>query len=283
MTFNFVRNHIGAQTGESYLSSEIKTSSTDPGISSVLISIQKALLSLTQPGIFFRVLVPFVLSFFVGLFCLIFFWSDITGRILATITGIEWFAKSFSWVFSFFGGDGSGLLSFISGFLFFLLVLVFIYVITLILISTILVPLLVPVLRNRYHPELPLHTEGNLIPSLTNSIKGTIVFLMLFILSLPLFLIPGAPIFISLILNAYLAQKIFPFDVLQDLASAEEIKAFRQQHRTRLWILSLSTGLLIYIPLVNFLAPSIMALSFIIYILDNLGHFRQMRTKDQKI
>ncbi|MEK6774647.1 MAG: EI24 domain-containing protein [Bdellovibrionota bacterium] len=265
------------------LNSKESLSSQNPGIVSVLFSIQKALLSLTQPGIFLRVLVPFLFSLFIGLFCLIFFWTDFTHWILNSINSIEWFAQSFTWIFSLFGSDGSSFMIFMAGFLFFLNVLIAIYVITVILTSIILVPLLVPVLRNRYHPELPLHTESNLKSSIKNSIKATVLFLILILLCSPLFLIPGVPIFISLILNAYLSQKIFPFDVLQDLASAEEIKAFQKEHRIRLWILAISTGLLIYIPLVNFLAPSIMALSFIFYILDNLGHFRARRSKDQKI
>lgn len=262
--------------------SELK-SSRDPGISSVLTSIQKALLSLLQPAVFFRILIPFIVSILLGLFCLFFFWQSMTDILLNLLLSIEWLNKALAWMFSFAGSDGSQVLAFLSGFLFLLMVLMAIYAIGILLASMILVPLLVPVLRRRHHPELSLHKGNNFLPSLLNNLAGLCIFLFLFALSLPLFLIPFLPVAIPLLLNSYLSQKVFPYDVLQDLASAQEIKKFQQTHRARLWILALSTGMFVYVPIINFLAPSIIALSFIFYILDNLGHFRQTQMQGEKV
>lgn len=247
----------------------------DPGISSVLKAIQKALLSLVEPAIFLRLLIPFFLSLFLGIFCLFYFWQSMTGLLLNSLLNSDWLTRSLAWIFSFAGGDGSAVLAFISGFIFLLMVVTAVYAVTVVLTSLILVPLLVPVLRKKHHPELALQPGNNFLPSLLNSIKAFCVFLFLFALSLPFFLIPFLPVAIPLLLNSYLSQKIFPFDVLQDMAGAEEIKKFRQIHRIRLWILAVATGFLVYIPVINFLAPSITALSFIFYILDNLGPFRK--------
>ena len=246
-----------------------------PGLPSVLIAIQKALLSLTDPAIFIRILIPFLLPAFIGIACLIIFWSDITGSMTAFMKSMEWLVDSLAWLFSVFNSDGTFILTFISGFLFTLFVGVGIYVTAILLTSIILVPLLLPVIRNKYYPEISLLKTSNFFPSLINGLKGTFIFCILFFLCIPLLLIPIVQIIVILLLNSYLAQKVFPFDVLQDLALEEEIKSFRKEYKTRLWMLAISTGVLVYIPIVNFIAPSIMALSFIFYILDNLVPFRE--------
>ncbi len=246
-----------------------------PGLPSVLTAIQKSLLSLTDPAIFIRLLIPFLLPAIIGIICLVIFWSDVTGSITAFMKSVEWIADTLAWLFSFFKSDGTFILTFISGFLFTLIIGVGIYVVAILLTSIILVPLLVLVIRNKYYPEITLLNTANFLPSLINGIKATLKFVLLFLLCLPLLLIPVVQIVVILLLNSYLSQKIFPFDVLQDLASEQEIKSFRKEHKTRLWMLAISTGVLVYIPIVNFIAPSIIALSFIFYILDNLLPFRQ--------
>ncbi len=250
-----------------------------PGLPSVLIAIQKALLSLTDPAIFIRILIPFLLPALIGVICLVIFWSDVTGSIAAFMKSIEWLTDMFSRLFSVFNSDGTFIITFLSGFLFTLFIGVGIYVTAILLTSIILVPLLLPVIRNKYYPEMTMLKTSNFFPSLINGLKGTFVFCILFFFCIPLLLIPIVQIIVILLLNSYLAQKVFPFDVLQDLALEEEIKSFRKEYKTRLWMLAVSTGVLVYIPIVNFIAPSIMALSFIFYILDNLEHFRQNTKK----
>lgn len=249
-----------------------------PRLNYVLTSIQKALLSLLQPAILLRLLIPLFASVFFGIFILIFFWSSFIAFLSGNLLEITWLSDGLNRVFSFLGTDASGVLFFLSGFIFVIIVLMSMYAVTLILFSTLLVPLLIPPIRRIYYPELPIANHANFFASLGNSLKAICVFLFFFIISFPLFLIPGMSLLIPLILNSYLAQKVFPFDVLQDIASTAEIKSFQQQHKNQMWMLAFSTGILIYIPLVNFLAPAITALSFIFYIFDSLIYFRQNKT-----
>jgi len=89
---------------------------TEPGLSSVLVAIQKALMSLTSRKIFIRVLLPFLVSAFLGMVSLMFFWKTLTESLVGTLTSIEWLNQSLRWLFSFFGGDGSAFLTFVMRF-----------------------------------------------------------------------------------------------------------------------------------------------------------------------
>lgn len=254
---------------------------TEPGISSVIAAIQKSLLALTDSKILIRIIIPFIASMLLGLILLILFWSDVTGLLTLSLKSIGWLSKVLAWIFTSLGGDGTSFYNFLSGSLFIFFVGVGIYVITVLLTSTVLIPMLIPVIISKHYPHLSVSKNSNLLASLYNSLKASLVFAILFIFSLPLLLIPGAAVIISLFLNAYLTQKVFPFDILQDFASKDEIIIFQMKYKIRLWILALSTGVLVYIPFVNFLAPSITALSFIFYIFDCIVYAQQQNARTQ--
>ncbi len=246
-----------------------------PRTANVIKSLQKALLSLTRPAIFFRLLIPFFLSLSVGLLILFFFWTDFIIVMTNGLLNFEGLTRTLEWMFSFLSTDVRDILGFFSGFVFVILILMLIYAITLILVSTLLVPLLIPIIRRHDYPHLKDHKNSEIGPGVVNTIQALVVFFFFFLLCFPLLFIPGLSFLIPLVLNSYLSQRVFPFDVLQNLARSHEIKKFQKDHRVQLWMLSISTGILVYIPLINFLAPSIAALSFIFYIFESISDSRK--------
>jgi uncharacterized protein involved in cysteine biosynthesis len=101
------------------------------------------------------------------------------------------------------------------------------------------------------------------------------LYLFWLLVSLPLFLLPGAQVLIAFFLNSYLVKSLFPMDVFMDYVSKEEFLQIKEKHNSEFWQLSFLNNSLLYIPVLNLIAPVIMALSFSIYCLGVVSNLRK--------
>jgi len=134
-------------------------------------------------------------------------------------------------------------------------------------------PALIRVVAGRDYPALRRENGGGFVGSLWNAVVAMAVFIALWLLTLPLWLI-GVGVIVPFVAAAYLNQRLFRYDAIAEHASADEMAVLFRQERNGWWGLGLLTGLVQFVPLLNLLGPVFAALAFIHYGLARLDQQR---------
>ena len=135
-------------------------------------------------------------------------------------------------------------------------------------------PALIRVVAGRDYPELRRENGGGLVGSLWNAVVAIALFIALWLVTLPLWLI-GVGVIVPFVAAAYLNQRLFRYDAIAEHASAAEMAALFKNERSRWWGLGMLTGLVQFVPLLNLLGPVFAALAFIHYGLARLDQQRR--------
>ena len=160
-----------------------------------------------------------------------------------------------------------------------IIVIIPLVIITTLLITTIFVmPALIKLVANRYYPELKREYGGTLSGSIINAILASGIFILIWVITVPLWAI-GAGIIIPFVAAAFMNQQLFRYDALSEHASKQEMKIICASNRYSLWGLGLLTGLFQFVPILNLLAPIFTALAFIHF---GLEHLRLLRAENVK-
>jgi CysZ protein len=134
-------------------------------------------------------------------------------------------------------------------------------------------PALIRVVAQRDYPQLEREAGGGLVGSLWNAAIALMVFVALWLVTLPLWLL-GVGFIVPFVAAAYLNQRLFRYDAIAEHASANEMAELFSNERGRWWGLGLLSGLLQFVPLLNLLGPVLAALAFIHYGLARLNQKR---------
>ena len=159
-------------------------------------------------------------------------------------------------------------------FLLVLLLLPAIYLTALMITSLVIMPLLVGVVAKGRFPALERREGGGFFGSLGNGVFTLTVFLAVWLLTLPFWLLGPFGFAVSVLLNAWLNQRLFLYDALAEHADARELAELRAAGGWPLYLLSALLGLLHFVPIFNFLAPVYMGLAFTHYGLAKLEALR---------
>ena len=126
-------------------------------------------------------------------------------------------------------------------------------------IAVLTMPVIVKTVASRHYPQLAARRGGTLAGSLRNALTALLAFAALWLATLPLLLVPPLYVAASLLLNAWLSQRMFRYDALAEHASASELNAVLRENRTRLLGLGLVLSPLSLIPVLNILVLPIYA------------------------
>ena len=148
------------------------------------------------------------------------------------------------------------------------------YVTALFITSQIFMPILVSVAAQRY-PGLARQYGGSFLGSLGNGLFALCVYLVVWLLTLPFWLLGPFGAGIAILLNAWLNQRLFLYDALAEHASPTELAALRAEGGWPLFGLAIFLGLLHLVPVINFFAPVYMGLAFTHYGLEQLARSRK--------
>ncbi len=132
---------------------------------------------------------------------------------------------------------------------------------------------LIRLVAERDYPALVRENGGSLVGSVWNALVAIGLFIALWLITLPLWLI-GIGVIVPFAAAAYLNQRLFRYDAIAEHASADEMTALFRQERGGWWGLGILTGLLQFVPLLNLLGPVIAALAFIHFGLARLNQRR---------
>jgi CysZ protein len=196
---------------------------------------------------------------------LTFFWLDALVATFLQLPPMSWLsAWGAVWLASLFAALGG-----------WLLILAAAYLTAILLAAIIVLPLLLNHVAATDYPELARMGKDSLTASTWNSLSAALLFVAGWLLTLPLWLVPGFGLLLPLFWMAWLNRRTFAYDALAVHATDEEWRALRRQHGTPLLMLGLTLALFAHLPVLGLLAPPLAALAYIHYALEALRQLRQ--------
>ena len=135
-------------------------------------------------------------------------------------------------------------------------------------------PALLDLIARREYADLARLGEDSLLQSLGNSLVALVVLLLGWVLTLPLWLIPGVALVAPLFWLSWFNRRIFSRDCLALHATADERRRIEEENSGRLLLVGSVPALMAHLPLVGLIAPSFAALVFVHYALESVRRLR---------
>lgn len=142
------------------------------------------------------------------------------------------------------------------------------------IISVVSMPAMVAHVSERDYPRLARRKGGSFVGSVWNSLVALALFVLLFALSLPLWLIPILWPVLPIVLFGYFNQRVYRYDALAEHGTAAEIAELIGRNRGELFLLGVALALIGHIPLVGLAMPVYGGLVFTHYGLARLVEAR---------
>jgi hypothetical protein len=118
----------------------------------------------------------------------------------------------------------------------------------LVLVSALAMPAIGRHVATHHYPQLEMRQGGSFAGSVWVSVSSFIVFLVIWLLTLPLNLVPLFALFIQPLLWGWLTSRVMAYDALADFADHEERRALLARQRWPLLAIGVATGSLGAIP-----------------------------------
>lgn len=112
----------------------------------------------------------------------------------------------------------------------------------LLFIGVVAMPAIVRHVERRQFPALEKKAGGTLAGSLVANLTGVLIFIPLWLLSLPLYLFAPLALLAQVALWGWLSARVMGYDALADHASAEERATLMRQHRRQLLAIGMISG-----------------------------------------
>lgn len=152
-----------------------------------------------------------------------------------------------------------------------------VYLTALLLVAVFALPRMMVIVAARDYPDVTRQGSASAVlwGSLWNTLAAGGVFVVGWLLTLPLLLIPGALFVLPILWSAWLNQRTFRFDALAEHASAIERTAVIQREKGNLYAAGVVSALAAHVPVLNLLAPAFAALLFVHLCLAGLRDLRK--------
>lgn len=228
----------------------------------VMTALGRSVTTLLRPRIWFYVAAPAVIAF--GLWGLLAVWEiDTAVNWLLAQPPLVWLAASALWLAKFFAFS-----------ILWLGVLSLAYVTALLITAIFFLPMIIEQLATRDYPDVARMGEDSFVRSTTNSVGAAMLFILGWLVTLPLWLIPGMGLILPIWWIAWINRRTFAFDALAVHASRWESQELRAKHGMAYLVLGVVLAVMAYVPFLGLIAPSFAAIAYVHYSLESL---RQMR------
>ena len=148
------------------------------------------------------------------------------------------------------------------------------YLMASLLAAIVIMPLMLRHLSQGEYRDVAAMGKDSFVAAAVNSIGASLIFIVAWVVTIPLWLIPGFSLLVPLLLMGWLNRRTFAYDALSMHATDGEWASLRAAQKTPLFMLGLTMALLAHIPLVGLLAPALAALSFVHFGLEALRRSR---------
>lgn len=230
----------------------------------LLLALRRSLASLARGRVWLYLLTP-ALAALAGLVALALFLLQELIAMLVDAPPLDWVAAwGALWLAKVLAALGG-----------WLLILSASYLVALLLAAIVVLPLLLDFLAARDYADVERRGADSLVASTWNSVGAALLFLAGWVLTLPLWLIPGLALLLPFFWMAWLNRRTFAYDALALHATREEWQRLRPQRGGLLLLLGFLLALLTHVPLIGLFAPSLAALAYIHFCLEALRRLRQ--------
>jgi CysZ protein len=142
------------------------------------------------------------------------------------------------------------------------------------IISVVSMPAMVAHVGEREYPRLARRKGGTFAGSVGNAVVALALFMLLFAVTLPLWLLPLLWPVLPLVLFGYFNQRVYRYDALAEHGTLSEISRVIAGNRGELFLLGVALAIVGHLPLVGLAMPVYGGLVFIHYCLARLDEAR---------
>jgi len=135
-------------------------------------------------------------------------------------------------------------------------------------------PLVLKHLANHQYRDVAPMGKDSFVAATVNSLFATVLFILAWLLTVPLWLVPGMALILPLVLMGWYNRRTFAYDALSMHATEQEWRELRLRYKRPLFMLGMTMALLAHIPLVGLLVPTLAALAFCHFGLETLRRAR---------
>lgn len=234
----------------------------------VLASLGFGLVNVFHPRMLWLMIWPMLVSLAVWVTVAFFLWSRLAVWIAEVLK--QWAAPIAGWA-PFDLGTAA---TFIANFMLLVLFFPLVYLTALFILGIFGMDKMVDHVAAQMSPSPERRRGGGTAGSIWNGIVSLTGIVLLFLVSLPLWLVPPlGPIAVLAILS-WVNQRLLRYDAVSQHADKGEMHRLFREHRGGLYSLGLLLALAGYIPFLNLLAPVVFGLAFIRYLLGALIELR---------
>ncbi len=230
----------------------------------IFAALQRSLATLKRGKVWLYVFAPAVVALLFMILLSFFLLDRLTAYFLEmppmtwiTTMGALWLTK---------------LLAFVGGWV---LIISASYLLAVFLASVMVMPLMLNSLSETDYRDLAKLGKDNFAVSTWKSILAVLLFMLGWLLTFPLWLIPGLALIQPLFWMAWLNRRTFSYDALSMHATLEEQNLLQKEKKKPLLMLGLIIALVAYVPVIGLLTPSLAALAYVHYCLEALRQLRQ--------
>jgi CysZ protein len=235
---------------------------------SVVGALFYGLANLLHPRMLWLMVWPMLVSLALWGALALAFWKRLAAALSALFQ--RWLEPAAGFVrFDF--GDATVLAAYV---VLFLLIVPLVYLTALFILGVFGMQKMVDHVAQRSFPALERRHGGGAAGSVWNGVAALGGMLLLFLVTLPLWLVPPLWPLIPLAIFTWVNQKLLRYDALGEHADRGEMARLFRERRSALLLLGLLLALLAYVPFVGFIAPVVFGLAFIRYLLGALQEIR---------
>jgi len=121
------------------------------------------------------------------------------------------------------------------------------------------------------YPQVRRHGSDRLVQSIWVSVSSTAIYLFGWLLTLPLWLVPGLAFVLPVGWLAWFNARTLTFDALTSHADDAELRALRRRYRGSFFVIGGVGALMAHIPILGFFAASFTALMFAVAAMEALS------------
>ena len=229
----------------------------------IVLALARALRSLLHPKLLLLSALPFLVALVLWGSLTAYFWAPLNASVAdwlnhtTAVDAMLYLARvAFQW-------DMAGVIPGLARFLILLTVLPLIQATALAIAAVLLMPVLVNHVAARSYAGLERRRGGSFLGGAWFALAGATVFTLLWVATLPLWLVPGLAMVLPVALSAYLNQRLFCYDAIAEHADRDELAAVLRGHRASRYALGGVLGIVNYVPLIGWFAQVYVGLAFV--------------------
>ncbi|NHZ64853.1 EI24 domain-containing protein [Massilia genomosp. 1] len=226
----------------------------------VATAYRRALVSQANPKMLLLTVIPFVLSVLLWAVLLAFGFQPLLDYVQTLFQDHDWF-KTTSGMLGTFGMGA--LKTVIVPLIAMLLLLPLMIATSLIFMGVAAMPPITRHVAARHFSTLEARNEGSFMAGLAINISTSLLFVVVWIATLPLYIVPPLAVLVQVVLWGALTTRVMVYDALEDYASADEMKAIRRRHRAQLTFIGIVSGFIGALPGIVWLGGALM--SFVLF------------------